>query len=250
MKKWILGLLLLVIALAGVAILMLDRIVATAVEQGGSAATGVPTRVGSVDAGFFQGHLGLRTLTVDNPPGYSNRKFLACEELRAEWDNGTLLDPKIHVRQLKVRGLELELERTDKGGNWSKLLEKMSSGRQEPAQRPADGEARSLQIDSIVLEDVRCGLTLTDAPLVGGRKELKLPRLEIKGLQTDGDAAHIAGVVLEALIDATLEELARSGADFLPKDVLKDVQGELKKAETKLRKELEGGLRKLLDPLK
>ena len=127
--------------------------------------------------------------------------------------------------------------------------------RQKPADQASQqetGSSRRIIIDSIVLEDLRCGLTLEGVPLVDGRKELKLPRLELKGLQSDGDAAHIAGVVLDALIEASLEEIARSGADFLPKDMLKDVQGRLKQLEQDLKSELksglERGLRDLLEP--
>lgn len=251
MKKWILLLLLLPLLGLGGAVLFLDRIVSTAIEKGGSAATGVPTRVGSVDAGFFQGHLGLERLTVDNPPGYSDAKFLACEELRAEWDNGTLLDQRIVVRQLTVRGLRLELERNGSGGNWEPLLKRMSQQRSPGSSNPPpSGSTRSVAIDSIVLEDIRCGLTLSDVPIVGGRKELRLPRLELKGLQTDGDAVHIAGVVLEAVIQATLEELARSGVDFLPQDLLQDLKGQVKQLEHELRGEIDSQLRTLGNPFK
>lgn len=251
MKKWILVLLLLPVLALGGAVLWLDALVATAVEQGGRAATGVATHVDSVDAGFFQGHLGLAGLALDQPPGFSSGKLLVCRELRAEWDNGTLLDSRIRVRQLTLRGLALEWERNGSGGNWEPLLERISQQRSPGSSTPPpSGSTRSVAIDSIVLEDIRCGLTLSDVPIVGGRKELKLPRLELKGLQTDGDAAHIAGVVLEAVIQATLEELARSGVDFLPQDLLQDLKGQVKQLEHELRGEIDSQLRKLGNPFK
>jgi hypothetical protein len=254
MKKWLLILLLGLLLAAGAAVLYLDRLIASAIEKGGSAATGVPTRVSGVDAGFFQGHLGIAGLALDNPAGFSTRKFLSCEELRAEWDNGTILSDSIHVKTLRVRGLRLELERNGSGFNYQRILDALHT---QPAteQPPAPSQtapARQLVIDSIVLEDLRCGLTLEGVPLVDGRKELKLPSLELKGLKSDGDAAHFAGVVLEALIGAALNEIARSGADFLPKDMLKDVQGHLKQLEKELKSELKSGLERglleLLDP--
>ncbi len=254
MKKWLLILLLILVSIGGAAVLFLDRLIASAIENGGSAASGVPTRVGGVDAGFFQGHLGIASLALDNPAGFSERKFLSCEELRAEWDNGTILSSSIHVKTMRVRGLQLEIERNSSGTNSPRILDAVRA-RQKPADQASQqetGSSRRIIIDSIVLEDLRCGLTLEGVPLVDGRKELKLPRLELKGLQSDGDAAHIAGVVLDALIEASLEEIARSGADFLPKDMLKDVQGRLKQLEQDLKSELksglERGLRDLLEP--
>lgn len=248
MKKWLIAVVLLLI-LAGLGLtFFLNSLIASAVERGGQAAMGVPTHVGSVDAGLFQGHLGFVDLAIDNPPGYSPAKFLRCERLVARWDNGSLWDSQLIVKEFTVRGMQIELERTDQGGNWSKLMqrERAPSEGGAPSPEAESGSSRSVVIERIVLEDIRVGLTLAEVSLLGGRKELKLPRLELKGLRSDGSLAQIAGVILDALVQATLEEVTRQGGDFLPKDVLKDLSGSLKAFKQELQQELDQGLQKLL----
>ena len=57
--------------------LWFDSIVGSAIERGGSMATGTPGKVASVDASLFSGRFGLKGLELANPAGFRAEPFVA-----------------------------------------------------------------------------------------------------------------------------------------------------------------------------
>src|SRR5262245_58709754 len=106
-----LALVLLLLAALGVAIIFVDPIVKGAVQKGATYATGVPTTIGSVDAGVFAGKLGLEELTIANPEGFRAEPFLQLGAVKAQWQNGTLLSDTLVIDELTLDKIAVNLER-------------------------------------------------------------------------------------------------------------------------------------------
>ena len=244
-KRLVLVLVLLFVLLALGAGLFLDSILKRAIEAGGSAATGVATTLEGVDASLFSGSFGLQGLSLANPPGFSSAPFLACKELRASWQNGTILSDPLVIDEFELDGLALSLERNAAGGNWEKLLEKTDSGPGGKPAPPQGGESapgRSVTIQRIDISNVEAALHVAGLPALNGDWKVKVPAIHLEQLRSNGSAAEIAGVLMRAVVEAVLREAAASGQGVFPADVLKDLQGGLKSIGKELQNQLEKSL--------
>src|SRR5690349_7609923 len=123
LKRLLVVLVVLLVIGVGGAVVFLDPLVKTAVEKGSTLATGVDTKVGSVDASPFSGHFGLKELVVSNPPGFSSDPFLHLGTAGASWQNGTILSSTIEMDQLLVQDVDVRLERAGSGTNYGKILD-------------------------------------------------------------------------------------------------------------------------------
>src|SRR5215472_2253384 len=86
---------LLVVVLVAVVWLFFSPIVSSAIEKGTTYATGVDTKVKSVSASPTAGKFSLEGLHMANPPGFRDEPFVDLGNVRAAWQNGTLLSNTI-----------------------------------------------------------------------------------------------------------------------------------------------------------
>lgn len=242
LKRLVLLLVILVLLLVLGAGFFLDSILERAIESGGSSATGVATTLEGVDASFFSGAFALKGLALANPPGFRAEPFLACKELRARWQNGTILSDPLVIDEFKLDGLALSLERNASGSNWDKLLEQTaqgSGGSSAPSSGSESAAGRSVTLRRIEISNVEAALHVAGLPALNGDWKVKVPAIRIENLRSNGSTAEIAGVLTRAVVEAVLREAAASGQGVFPADVLKDVQGGLKAFGKNLQGELE-----------
>ncbi len=223
-------LLLLVLLLSGT-LLFTGSIVKSAIEHGGTWATGSATRVESASAGIVGGELELERLSIANPAGFSDQPFLRIATTRAGWDSRSLLSDRIHVREIAVDGLALRLERTAQGTNYGAILAHLERKGGEPAAPAEGGARRTLIVDRIVLTNLTADLVLADLPLASGSYSAKVPRLEIADFRSDGSTPEIVGKLLGAVLEAALSSSLEAGQGIFPKDLLTDLQKKLEGAE-------------------
>jgi len=223
LKRGLLVLFILLVVGAGGVIVFLDPLVKTAVEKGATFATGVETKVGSVDASPFSGHFGLRELTVANPPGFSSDPFLHLGTAGASWQNGTILSNTIEMDQLLVQDVEVHLERAGSGTNYGKILDnlgKLSSGGGQPQKpEPEAKGGKNLHIKKIEIRNVRAGLRMPGLPAM----EVKVPSVVIDDFRSDGSTQEIVGKLTRQILQSILNSVLSAGKDIFPADVVKDL---------------------------
>lgn len=253
MKKLLFRLVALVVLLAllalGAAFLFIDPIVKTAVERGSTYATGVPVTLDDADVRLTGGALELGRLNVSNPDGFTTPHFLKLGRAYAKWDTGTVFSDRLRMNELTIDGIDVNLEKAAGGSNWGAILanlEKVSGGKEKPSGEPApEGSRKSLQIDRIELRNVKLSLTLRDVPVVGGTRSLELPPIVLENYSSDGSTLELVAALTRTVISAVLSQATKSGGDWLPKDVLGDLQKGLDGVKARL--ESEG--KKLLESL-
>jgi len=236
----------------GLGWLFLDSIVATGIEKGATFATGVETKVDSVDASPFAGHFGIEGLSLANPPGFRPDPFFRMHSARATWQSGTVLSDRIVMDELVLDGVDVSLERTDDGTNYGKILahlEKLSSGgKKEEEKAPAEG-GKQLTIQKIEIKNVHVGLHLSDVPLASGSMAMTIPSIVIQDFRSDGSTTEIVAQLTRELLKAILEQVVALGVD-LPADLLKDLGQGLKGLGEAVGTGAEGALKGIQDALK
>ncbi len=238
------GLVLLVIAVFAALLIFIDPLVKTAIEKGASYATGVETRLDSVSAGLFSSKLDLSGLRIQNPPGFRPEPFASLGQARAAWQGSSLFGDEIHIDEFDLDGVEINLERADGKTNYGVILanlEKISGEKKAPA--PSSGDKpKKLVIKRILVRDVKATVSMSGLPIGNGSASVKVPKVEIDDFQSDGSTTEVVGKLVAQILQSVLDETVKAGQDILPKDVLKDLGGNLKN--------LKGEAKKLLDSLK
>jgi hypothetical protein len=237
------ALVVLVLLAVGLLWIFQGRVVKTAVQSGGTWATGVETRVEDVSAGLLGGELELEVLSLANPPGFSTEPFFALQKAEADWETRSLFQPTIHVRELALEGLALRIERNASGTNYGVILDHARSlgGESKPKPTEPAGEERALVIDSIVLRDISAALVLSDLPITTGPMRVTVPRLEIKDFRSDGPTHEIVGQLLSAIVQAALESSLQAGSGVFPDDLARELKSKLAGAQASLDAALKSG---------
>lgn len=227
------GLLLLVLLAIGLAWIFQDSVVKTAIQSGGTWATGVDTRVDDVSAALVGGKLELTGLSLANPAGFSAEPCFALRSAKADWESRSVLSDEIHLREIALDGLALRIERNASGTNFAQIVGHRSKDEAKPTTTEAESK-RKLVVDMIVLNDVSAELVLADMPLAKGPLRVTVPRIEIKDFRSDGPTHELVGKLLSAIVQAALDSSLAAGTGIFPADLTRDLRGKLDQAKADL----------------
>lgn len=195
----------------------IDSIAETAIERGGSAALGVPTRVGLVLLRPFAGALAVTSLQIDNPPDYEGA-FLEVGSTRVAVDLGSLREPTVVVREVAIEDVDLLLEQRLRASNFGTILEHVKGpGASEPPPSEPGGPSKQVVVQDLVIRDVTARVRLVAAPGVPGAGRevtVEIPELRLQdvGSQTQGGAA--IGEVVATVVRALLQAVATRSPDL------------------------------------
>ena len=227
LKRLLLVLLLLLVVGVGLVWVFFDPLVRSAIEKGGTYATGVETKLASVSASPVAGKFGLEGLSIANPPGFRPEPFVSLGSAHASWQNGTLLSDTIEMDELVVENVNVNLERAGGGTNYGKILDNLGKlsgggeGKKEP--EPAAKGGKSLRIKKIEVKSVHAELHL-----LGTTLPVTVPSIVIKDFKSDGDTKELVAKLTRVLIRSILDAVLAAGKGIFPDDILKDLGNGLK----------------------
>jgi hypothetical protein len=231
----LIGLLVVVAVVVGGVYLYLNRIVATAIESGGTYALGVETGVGSVSIGLISGRFGIGDLSVANPPGFDEPHFMSLDRGSLQVRPRQLLGDPVTIPHIGVHGVRISLERRGGKTNYGAILshlEQLGGGPAGAEPAPDPEESKGFVIREIVIEDVRAHVSLSG---VGGKLtdlDVEVPEIRLRdvgaGSSGGADIARITGLVIEAILGAILSQ-----RDQLPTGLVSDLGGRLRRLDLK-----------------
>lgn len=199
--------------------ILLDKAVVAAVEEGGTYALGVETRLKGADVGVLSGQYELVGLEIDNPLGFETERFLTLGGTHLELPLTALTSDVIEVPLLKLSGIELSLERLEGKNNWDAILESLErfgSGEAEPAEEPKGG--KRFVIRELVMEDITLNARLMTS------SNLKVPSIVLRDLGSEGGGyttSELISEIVQTLLSASLQ------IDGVPPELLAGLGGRL-----------------------
>ena len=221
----VLGTLLVLLAIVvGIVLARVDAMAKTEIEQGGTAALGVRTTVDSVSLSFWDGAGSMEGFKVANPQGFDGPHFLKLDECDIALSVQTLLEDRVVIPTLTLRGVDINLEEKDGKKNYDTILESLKSFQATlPADKAANAQkpGKKFVIQRIVIK----GITIHTDTLHGfggklQRVDLKIPEIEVKDIANDTDngvaVSQVSGIIMTALFEA----IVIHGAGKLPLEVL------------------------------
>ena len=194
----------------------LDSIVAAAIEEHGSRATGTPVRVGGVRVELSEGRATIRDLRVANPEGFKTEDAFTLGEITVDLDLGSLGTRLIPMTTVVIGAPVVHFELKEDGtsnlgeiyDNLDRETEAESSTGTEAAGSPPD-----LLIEHFRFEQGRIHADAT--ALDGPEKTLELPELDLRDLGAPEGAppARIGKMVVNAMMRESGKQLAQAGLE-------------------------------------
>ncbi|MFW6060433.1 MAG: hypothetical protein ACODAQ_09635 [Phycisphaeraceae bacterium] len=201
--KWIIRIAVALVVVVTVGMLgvyiYLDTIAQRAIERGGTYATGVLTRVASVNVRLMAGEVGLNRLTVANPAGFEATPFLALDHGTVRVRPGSLMRQRVHIPRLHLEGVRLHLAHNARGeGNYQLIMANL----ERLAQRDPEQPGRHYVIEELVISDIELRADLPLAALFEQPIAIRDIRLTEVGSGSDRGVlmSQLAAVVVEAVV--------------------------------------------------
>jgi uncharacterized protein involved in outer membrane biogenesis len=220
----------LIVVGAGLGALFIDSLAKAGIERGGTYAMGVKTTLGSASVGITSGKFGMSKLSVDNPPGYAEPKFLELGKGNVAVSLGSLTKDVVEVPTLELSEIRVDLERTSKGSNYQQILDNLKrfEGGGDTAKKESGG--KKFVIKQVVIRDVK-----VRADLVGigeGATAVTIPIHEIK-LHNVGSAegGMTTGEITATVVKAVLASAVAEGGGLIPGDIAGELKGGLAQLE-------------------
>jgi len=226
-RKIIYAVLAVVILAVGGAVLFLDEIVKTAVNNVAPKVTKTQVSVDSVSLGLFSGDFTISGVDVANPKGFSDASVFVLSKVAVDVQMSTLMKDVVVINKIEVDGAEFFYELKSGKSNVSVLMDNINSFLGESKKKSgkaakADDEDASMKV--FVKEftftngkvAVGAGLTKQGADIT-----LDIPALTLKNIGSEDKGAAIAEVIaqgMSAFSASALSVVASDGAKALLKN--------------------------------
>lgn len=199
---------LLVVAVIAVDLLA-DGAVRKAIERAGGKAMKVDLHAEKAKLSILGGSLSLENVTVGNPPGYKTQSLLELKEGDIEVNAKSLLSEEVHIKSIRLTGMDMMLEQKGLGSNLHEVLQTLLE---------SEHSGKQLYVDRLEMSDITVRIKLIPIPGQVDAMPLKLTPIVMTDLGRNEkmDTAALVGKIVLALAGG----IADQGAGILPKEMV------------------------------
>ncbi len=198
-----------------------DRAVKAGIEAGGARALKVPVTLDKASVSIVGGRLGLKGLTIANPPGYQHETLLKLNDGKVAVNIKSLMSDIVNIKQIKLDGMEVTLEQKGvSGNNLQEVLDSLPKG-----PKKSEPSGKKLHIDLLELSNVTVNAKLLPIPGKADTATIKLDPIKMENLGGESDL-DVAGLTAEVLI-AVAGGITKQGGDVLPADMIENMSSTL-----------------------
>jgi len=225
-KRIVLLLVVVVVVVGVVGYVAIDKLTKAGIEQGGTYAMGVETKLNNIHVGLLSGSVSLDGLSVANPQGFKADHFMSLGDGSVEVTLGSLMGDKVEVPSLKLNNVDLALEKDKGTANYQVILDHLAEvtggGGDEPAADTAE-EGKKFVIKELVITDVN-----VKAEVIGGVSvPITIPEIRLTDIGSESDKGvllkDLSGIILTAILATVVEQ----AGDVLPGGIGEGLQGGL-----------------------
>ena len=206
----------LVVIAAVAAWIWIDSIAKAGIEKGGTATLGVNTTVDDVSLSLLKGQLVMDGLRIANPEGFSSPHLMQSGRFDVQVETGSVFSDTIVLPKFELDGMDINIEKNDKGNNVSTVLDNIKSkAPEEEAKKPEEG-GKKVKLDRVVVRNIAVHLHL---PIIGGGDEgrtLKVPEIVLEDVSSDDSAGVVVGQLTGKLFAAIMAAVVEKVGSDLP----------------------------------
>jgi hypothetical protein len=216
--KFVIGLLVVLIILAVVAVLMLDHIAKVGIEKGCTYMLGVNTTVEHVHISLFAGQFHMDDLIISNPPNFSETPFVKLGNIRVHVTPESVTSDTIKLTLFELDGLDLLIEQHVDGSNTKTILDTLES--RTPESSPsAKKDSKRFQVDRIVVRNVNAHIDLYSEVTKRDPVTISIPEIIIEDLDSDNADGLLMEELVQKILPAVIEAVLKEGGDLLPEEL-------------------------------
>ena len=240
MKKWILRIAIIVVALFVVTVVVaaffMGSIVKKGVETVGPQITQTDMKLDRASVSILSGAGSINNFVLGNPQGYQTPQAIKVGKVDLAVRPGSIFSDKVEVRHVRVQSPEITLETQGvnfMANNLNTILQNVqalggtnASKGGEPGQ-PA-GASKKLQVNEFLITGAKVNIS---SSLLGGKSAtVALPDIRLQNLGTGPEgitAAELTQVVLAQLVPAAMDAARKaiSGISEQASDLIKGATG-------------------------
>ena len=236
MRNILIGLGVLVAIVIGAAVFLvnnLDSLVETAIEKGGTRATGTAVEVGGVSVSLSDASATIRDFSVANPDGFKTDTAIAFDEVTVQLNLEKTNDKLVYINLAKIIGPTVTYEGSGPRGksNVDEILENVDRLAKQ-AEALSGGSSSSEEAGSspdVAIEKLIIEKTTVQASVARlDPFELELGGMEMNNIGTSGDGAgpaEVMDVYLSRVVPAVVTAVTKKSTELL-----KDMGGAAGKA--------------------
>lgn len=214
MKKFLLGLVALVVVVGAVVFFNFGSAVKTAIETAGSEALGVPVKVSGFSLHLSDKKAGLQGLSIGNPEGFKSAQLLKVKDISVVL--GEVTRELVTLEEVVLDGLSVNYE-VGAGGTNLKALEKNIAKAKKAIELASGGEApkESAAAPEVIIKRLKI-VNAEIIPAIPGmaalNKPLVLPEIVLKDIGSKGDpasATDVAAKVMNRIISSSSNTIVK-----------------------------------------
>lgn len=213
---------LVILVIVGVLLVTLlpDYVVRAAAERAGRKTLNVPVEVGKANVSLLGGALNLQNVRVANPAGYTGPSLLTLTRADATADTGSLLSRQVHIKDMKLHGMEVFIEQKGARNNLYEVI--------QPLREPHEPTGKRLLVDNLEITEVTVHIGLSGIPAQTPTAQFTLAPIRMTDLGRDGrmDTA----VLITKIVLAIAAGVAQQSGGILPPETVGEITSLLDKA--------------------
>jgi hypothetical protein len=221
-KKLLLRVLIVIIALGVIVFLARNVIARKSIEIATERITGFPLEVGSVNVGVFQSRVDARDIKLHNPDEFQDKLFVDMPQLSVDYQLPSMLSGVPHINEMLINIKQLVIVKNQKGeSNAMKLKGVLSTGDSKAKYRIG---TLHLKVGTVIVKDYSKGVPIertlpaninitynniteatpiTRLALMTVMSQVRLPEIGVKPEDLRKGLESVAGTAREVVKDAT-----------------------------------------------
>jgi len=236
MKKFLLGIVVLVGIVVAVLFSQLDSVIKTGVETAGPDVLAVDVTVGDVSISPFSGKVSVTDFAIGQPDGFGDGPMVQLGEFKMKVETGTLMDDHIIVDEIIIDQPMFDARMIGNQSNFQALQEKLAAGAGDDT---VAGEELTLTIRRLVVTSPQ--ISVQKDGFLSVDKDIALADFTLTDLGTDEKGLapkEIARHLMDTLQPQITKALITAGASDKIKGLAKDARSELEEKAGSLLKKL------------
>ena len=205
MKKVLIVIPILIIAVIIILSFSIDSIIKSGVETIGSKATGVTVKLQGVDISLFSGMGQIESLFVGNPEGFKAESAFKLNEVRLALNVKSVFSDKIVIDEIYIDAPNITYEKSMKGDNMQAILnnikafsgESKGTAQKDTAEKTSKKETK-IQINNFILKNGKVNMSITE--LTGESLSLALPDIHMKDIGKEKEGTTMSKALEQVFV--------------------------------------------------
>lgn len=193
MKKILIIIAILVIAVIIIVGFSLNSIIKRGVETIGSEAAGAAVRIRDVDISIFSGKGKIKGLFIGNPSGFQSESAMKLNAIRVALNVKSVFSDRMIIEEIFIDSPEITYEKGGSGDNIKTILrniEKFSGGEGKDTGKKKERTEKKVVISDFTVKNGKVNVSLT--ALKGEKIRLDLPDIHMKDIGKGGQGASVS----------------------------------------------------------